>query len=305
MGARGAPRASCCPRSLCQVDPPLQCLWNTKKKNHPSIQLQVLTHLLSPSLLSIWAAQSAFLHRRSAGTTFLITDVRHASCDGLVGVQLVVCLFQPSHSHNLWLNDLPNLRRKGEIIALTDRDIRCLLCQISPPLLVSGCSQTEVRQQREFSVSGPCSICHLRGGPTVSCACLSLYILLLVSKVTTPPLSSPAHPSLEWMTPGTPEDSHLAVAPLHFSLPLKHNSELPRHSPNKCYSSCIFNLLTDAIILYTPCSLILMQLLLFIAGRFFFFFLPPPPSYYFIWKCLSLSLDVCVRAHLCARHWGL
>lgn len=104
-----------------------------KEKNHPSIQLQVLTHLLSPSLLSIWAAQSAFLHRRSAGTTFLITDVRHASCDGLVGVQLVVCLFQPSHSHNLWLNDLPNLRRKGEIIALTDRDIRCLLCQISPP----------------------------------------------------------------------------------------------------------------------------------------------------------------------------
>lgn len=78
----------------------------------------------------------------------------------------------------------------------------------------------------------------------------------------------PAHPSLEWMTPGTPEDSHLAVAPLHFSLPLKHNSELPHHSPNKCYSSCIFNLLTDAIILYTPCSLILMQLLLFIAGRF-------------------------------------
>lgn len=73
------------------------------------------------------------------------------------------------------------------------------------------------------------------------------------------------------MAPGTPEDSHLAVAPLHFSAPLKHNSERPHHSPNKRYSSCIFNLLTDAIILYTPCSLILMQLLLFIAGR------PPTP----------------------------
>jgi len=89
-----------------------------------------------------------------------------------------------------------------------------------------------------------------------------------------PPPPHPPHPPppdhllLEWMTPGTPEDSHLAVAPLHFSLPLKHNSELSHHSPNKRYSSCIFNLLTDAIILYTPCSLILMQLLLFIAGSF-------------------------------------
>lgn len=78
----------------------------------------------------------------------------------------------------------------------------------------------------------------------------------------------PAHPLIEWMTPGTPEDSHLAVAPLHFSLPLKHNSELSCRSPNKRHGSCIFNLLTDAIILYTLCSLILMQLLLFIAGRF-------------------------------------
>lgn len=33
------------------------------------------------------------------------------------------------------------------------------------------------------------------------------------------------------MTPGTPEDSHLAVAPLHFSLPLKHNTKLPPASP--------------------------------------------------------------------------
>lgn len=52
--------------------------------------------------------------------------------------------------------------------------------------------------------------------------------------------------------------------------------------PNKCYSSCIFNLLSDAIILYTPCSLILMQLLLFIVGLFFtllYYFIrtPPPP----------------------------
>lgn len=38
---------------------------------------------------------------------------------------------------------------------------------------------------------------------------------------------TPAHPSPEWMAPGTPEDSHLAVAPLHFSVPLKHNSEAP------------------------------------------------------------------------------
>lgn len=105
---------------------------------------------------------------------------------------------------------------------------------------------------------------------------------------------SPAHPVLEWMTPGTPEDSHLAVAPLHFSLPLKHNSELSHHSPNKRYSSCIFNLLTDAIILYTPCSLILMQLLLFIAGKFF------PPIISFESASLSMCVCVCVCAHLCA-----
>lgn len=279
-----------------------------KEKNHPSIQPQVLTHLLSPSLLSVWAAQGTFLHRRSAGTTFLITDVRHASCDGLVGVQLVVCLFQPSHSHNLWLNDLPNLRRKGEIIALTDRDIRCLLCQISPPpprlRLQPNRSQTT---ERIFRVGPLQYLPSVRRAYSILCLFVTVHLAAGVQGHNSPPLlSSPAHPSLEWMTPGTPEDSHLAVAPLHFSLPLKHNSELPRHSPNKCYSSCIFNLLTDAIILYTPCSLILMQLLLFIAGRFFFFSLPPPPpSYYFIWKCLSLSLDVCVRAHLCARHWGL
>lgn len=196
MGARGAPRASCCPRSLCQVDPPLQCLWNTKKKNHPSIQLQVLTHLLSPSLLSIWAAQSAFLHRRSAGTTFLITDVRHASCDGLVGVQLVVCLFQPSHSHNLWLNDLPNLRRKGEIIALTDRDIRCLLCQISPPPSSSPAAAKQKSDHREnfpcraLAVSAICEeglqypvpVCHC----TSCCWCPRSQL---------PPLSSPLLPT--------------------------------------------------------------------------------------------------------------
>lgn len=138
-------------------------------------------------------------------------------------------------------------------------------------------------------VFGPSSICHLWEGPSVSCACLSLYILLLVSKVTPPPRTPlPAHLSLEWMTPGTPEDSHLAVAPLHFSLPLKHNSELSHHSPNKRYSSCIFNLLTDAIILYTPCSLILMQLLLFIAGRF------SPPIILF--ESASPSACVCVHA---------
>lgn len=88
------------------------------------------------------------------------------------------------------------------------------------------------------------------------------------------------------MTPGTLEDSHLAVAPLHFSLPLKHNSEhsrrpVPRPHPNKHYSSCIFNLLTDAIILHTPRSLILMQLLLFTARHFplllFHLEEPPPP----------------------------
>lgn len=110
-----------------------------------------------------------------------------------------------------------------------------------------------------------------------------------MSKVTPPPHTPlPAHLSLEWMTPGTPEDSHLAVAPLHFSLPLKHNSELSHHSPNKRYSSCIFNLLTDAIILYTPCSLILMQLLLFIAGRF------SPPIILF--ESASPSVCVCVHA---------
>lgn len=53
-------------------------------------------------------------------------------------------------------------------------------------------------------------------------------------------------------------------------LPPKHNNVLLSHqSPNKCSSSCIFNILTDAIILYTPCSLILMPLLLFIARHFF------------------------------------
>lgn len=113
-----------------------------------------------------------------------------------------------------------------------------------------------------------------------------------MSKVTPPPHTPlPAHLSLEWMTPGTPEDSHLAVAPLHFSLPLKHNSELSHHSPNKRYSSCIFNLLTDAIILYTPCSLILMQLLLFIAGRF------SPPIILF--ESASPSVCVCARS-VCA-----
>lgn len=47
---------------------------------------------------------------------------------------------------------------------------------------------------------------------------------------TPPPRLLPT-PQLEWMTPGTPEDSHLAVAPLHFSLPLKHNSEHPPPPP--------------------------------------------------------------------------
>lgn len=107
----------------------------------------------------------------------------------------------------------------------------------------------------------------------------------------------PAQPSLEWMAPGTPEDSHLALAPLHF--PSNTTPPVPP-THNKCYSSCIFNLLSDAIILYTPCSLILMELLLFIVGLFFtllyYFIHPPPPS-------LSLSPSVCVHvcAHLCAN----
>lgn len=102
---------------------------------------------------------------------------------------------------------------------------------------------------------------------------------------------APAHPLLEWMTPGTPEDSHLAVAPHNFSLPLKHNSELSYHCLNKRYSSCIFNLLTDAIILYTLCSLILMQLLLFIAGLFF----PSIISF----ESASASVCVCACSFVC------
>ena len=139
----------------------------------------------------------------------------------------------------------------------------------------------------------------VRRAYSILCLFVTVHLAAGVQGHNSPPPSSPAHPSLEWMTPGTPEDSHLAVAPLHFSLPLKHNSELPHHSPNKCYSSCIFNLLTDAIILYTPCSLILMQLLLFIAGHFFFL---PPLLLFHLKVPLPLSRCVCVRAHLCARH---
>lgn len=98
------------------------------------------------------------------------------------------------------------------------------------------------------------------------------------------------------MTPGTLEDNHLAVALLHFSLPLKHNTELPPAIPlNKCYSSCIFNLLTDAIIPYMPCSLILMQLFLFIAERF----LNPLLLFHLKVPTPHPSLNVC--SHLCAK----
>lgn len=69
-------------------------------------------------------------------------------------------------------------------------------------------------------------------------------------------------------------------------LPYKHITVLlSRQSPNKRSSSCIFYVLTDAIILNTPCSLILMPLSLFI-GRHFF-----SPSY-LIWKDPSI-LAVC------------
>lgn len=129
----------------------------------------------------------------------------------------------------------------------------------------------------------------VRRAYSILCVFVTVHLAACVQGHPHTPL--PAHLSLEWMTPGTLEDSHLAVAPLHFSLPLKHNSELSHHSPNKRYSSCIFNLLTDAIILYTPCSLILMQLLLFIAGRF------SPPIILF--ESASPSVCVCARS-VCA-----
>lgn len=170
---------------------------------------------------------------------------------------------------------------------LTDSDIRCLHHQISAHF--PGCSHTEARPLRVFLCRPLQYLPSVRRAYSILCLFVTVHLAAGVQGHNSPP--SPAHPSLEWMTPGTPEDSHLAVAPLHFSLPLKHNSELPHRSPNKCYSSCIFNLLTDAIILYTPCSLILMQLLLFIAGRF---------SLLLFHLKVPLSQCVCVRAHLCA-----
>lgn len=132
-------------------------------------------------------------------------------------------------------------------------------------------------------VSGPRGSRHLGGSRPLSVPVCQRTSLHQVSKVT-------IHPS-----PATPEDSRLALAPPFLSAPqIQHSAPPP--PPNKCYSSCIFNLLSDAIILYTPCSLILMQLLLFIVGLFYpliLFHSTPPPG------CLSAPVYVHVCSFVC------
>lgn len=130
-------------------------------------------------------------------------------------------------------------------------------------------------------VSGPRGSRHLGGSRPLSVPVCQRTSLHQVSKVT-------IHPS-----PATPEDSRLALAPPFLSAPqIQHSAHPP--PPNKCYSSCIFNLLSDAIILYTPCSLILMQLLLFIVGLFYplILFHSTPPR-------LSLCPGVRARVLIC------
>jgi hypothetical protein len=117
---------------------------------------------------------------------------------------------------------------------------------------------------RVFVYRPPHRICHLWlwGGPAVSNACLSLCISLACPR-------SPPLPRMD-CSRYTRGQSVGCGSHFIFLLPYKHNNVLLSHqSPNKCSSSCIFNILTDAIILYTPCSLILMPLLLFIARHYF------------------------------------
>lgn len=96
-----------------------------------------------------------------------------------------------------------------------------------------------------------------------------------------PPLLPRSGPPLAKMDDSGYNRGHsFGFGRLHF-VPLTQH----RAFPNKRSTSCIFNLLTDAIILYTPRSLILMQLLLFIAGGFF-----PPLLLFHLGAC---ALIVC------------
>ena len=154
-------------------------------------------------------------------------------------------------------------------------------------IIVSVCLQPNQSQHSEFFLLfwalAVCAICEEVIQYSVPvCHCASCYWC---------PRSHPPHrvscPPLSRMDDSRyTRGQSFGCGPTSFlSLPHKHNSELSHRSPNKCYNSCIFNLLTDAIILYMPCSLILMQLLLFMARRF----LPPILSFE-----SASALNVCV-----------